>query len=406
MESITIKTGIRRLEGRVALPLSKSISNRALIISAISGKQAIPGPLSDAGDTRLMQELLRQAHAGSRVLHAENAGTVFRFICAYLSMLEGSRLLTGDSRMKQRPVRALVEALQKLGASISYAEQKGFPPLLIKGGPMKGGSLDIEAGISSQHISALMMIAPALPGGLCINLKGRAVSRPYIDMTAAMMKQAGIPLKTSRQAVSIPQSKYHKCRLKAEADWSSAAFWYECLALAGQGELLLEGLEKDSIQGDRHAKDLFVKLGIETNFVNEGALIRRSATCRSVIDEDFSNHPDLAIPFIVAAAALGLKGSFGGLEGLRHKESNRPELLAAELEKAGIRCRTGKGELSFDAQKMHISQSFETRNDHRMAMAFAPLALLGRPVTINRPDAVKKSYPGFWKELDILLQLC
>ena len=405
MDSITINTDTRRLEGRIALPLSKSISNRALIISAISGGQAMPGRLSDAGDTRLMQELLRQAHAGNRALDAQNTGTVFRFLCAYLSMLEGSRLLTGDSRMKQRPVGALVEALQKLGASISYAGQKGFPPLLIKGGPMKGGSLDIDAGISSQHISALMMIAPALPGGLNINLKGRAVSRPYIGMTAAMMKQAGIPLKTGRQAVSIPPAEYRKCSLMAEADWSSAAFWYECLALAGQGEVLLEGLEKESIQGDCHAKDLFLSLGIETGFVKEGALITRSAACRREVIEDFSNHPDLAIPFIVAAAALGLKGSFGGLEGLRHKESNRTELLAAELEKAGIRCRTGKGQLSFDAQKMHISQSFETRNDHRMAMAFAPLALLGKPVTINRPDAVEKSYPGYWKELGTLLKL-
>ncbi|NQT77184.1 MAG: 3-phosphoshikimate 1-carboxyvinyltransferase [Bacteroidetes bacterium] len=404
IKSIKIKAADRHIAGEVEIPLSKSISNRALMIHTLSGGRVKFKHLSDAADTVLMQKLLAQINEKKDfILDAKNSGTVFRFLTAYLAITEGQWLLKGNKRMLDRPVGPLVEALQRLGAEITYAGKAGFPPLHITGKQLEGGSIKVKAEPSSQFISAMMMIAPLLPSGLEIHLEGKAVSTPYLNMTAEMMKTAGINVDMQLPIIKIPGRDYGKCTLPEENDWSAAAFWYEAIALSEKGSIFLPGLKKHLLQGDSEVANIFRAFGVNTQYSDSGVLITKTGTEVKDIKVDLSQHPDLALPVIVTAAALGLNSVFTGLASLRIKESDRLAMLYTELEKTGVSCKMTNNSLSFSAQKMHISKAVSTYGDHRMAMAFAPLALLGDPVLINDPEVVSKSYPGFWKELQKVL---
>jgi 3-phosphoshikimate 1-carboxyvinyltransferase len=400
MSAITIRADAGKVTGTVGLPLSKSISNRALIISALSRESVHPGELSSAEDTVMLKDILpRCATTDTCELDAGNAGTVFRFLTAYLAATPGEYLLEGHTRMHERPIAPLVDALHQLGAEIEYTGKRGFPPLRIRGKKLKGGKVSISPGLSSQFVSALMMIGPAMPGGLAITIESTPGSLPYIEMTAQMMLRAGAEINSGPHAIHISGSGYGNARLPSEADWSAAAFWYQLLALSCGESLLLEGLIQDSIQGDKRSVEYFRPLGIETSFTGEGALITKSADRVKYIHLNLKDCPDLAPPLILTAAASGIRGEFHGLEALRAKESDRLKALAAELEKAGVKCDVTSGSITFQPQKMTIPKAFDTYGDHRLAMAFAPLAILGSPVTIKDASAVNKSYPGYWKEL-------
>jgi 3-phosphoshikimate 1-carboxyvinyltransferase len=401
---IKIIAADRHIAGEVEIPLSKSISNRALMIHALSGGRVKYKHLSDAADTVLMQKLLAQiSEKKDFILDAKNSGTAFRFLTAYLAIIQGQWILKGDKRMFNRPIGPLVEALKMLGAEVTYVEKSGFPPLHITGKHLQGGSIKIKAELSSQFISALMMIAPVLPSGLEIHLEGKAVSTPYLNMTAEMMRSAGINVDMQLPVIKISCRDYSKCTLPEEADWSAAAFWYEIVALSEKGSIFLPGLKKQSLQGDSKAAHIFQALGVNTKYFDNGVLITKTGTEVKDVEVDLSQHPDLALPVIVTAAALGLKSIFTGLASLRIKESDRLGMLATELENTGITCKITNNSLSFSCQKMQFSKAVSTYSDHRIAMAFAPLALLGNPVLIEDPEVVQKSYPGFWKELEKVL---
>ncbi|MCK4570160.1 MAG: 3-phosphoshikimate 1-carboxyvinyltransferase [Bacteroidales bacterium] len=404
MRSIQVTANSKNISGEVSLPLSKSISNRALMISAISGGKVQSGKLSDADDTVLLKNLLRQiAEKKSYTLDAKNAGTVFRFLTAYLSITPGKWILDGDARMRHRPIGPLVDALLKLGAEIIYAGHKGYPPLKINGKPLTGKKVFVNSDTSSQFISALMMIAPVLPEGLIIELMEVPASISYIYLTAEMMMMTGVDVEQRFPSIHIPAGAYKKCILPAEADWSSAAFWYELMALSEGGQLFLRGLKEGSFQGDSVLERYFRSLGVETSYQQEGALITKTRPLNTLINFDLISCPDLAPAMIVTAAALGLEANFIELNSLRFKESDRLKAIKNELGKTGIKCTITEDSLSFLPQKMEVTQPVDTYHDHRIAMAFAPLAILGKSITVNDPGVVSKSYPGFWNELQRVL---
>lgn len=400
MSMIEIKVPKKKISGAVNIPLSKSISNRALIMSELSKGNVKAGSISRSDDTLKLQTLLSKINDGSeRIFDTGNAGTVFRFLTTYLAIKPGTWILGGNERMNNRPMFPLVNSLAALGAEIRYLRKPGFPPLEITGKLLKGGKVSLDPEISSQFCSALMMIAPYLEGGVEIEMKGSAISFPYIVLTKKMMELAGIIASISESSIHIPQGEYKTCSLPAETDWSSAAFWYSLIALTEDGELFLPGLTKNSMQGDSIAASWYEDLGVYSHFDVRGVHIIKGRKPKQDIQVDFRHHPDLALPYIVATAALGLNGDFTGLSTLRYKESDRLQSLGIELAKAGINCNMGDETLSFEHQQMNILHPVETYADHRIAMAFAPLAVLGQSVLITNPDVVNKSYPAYWNEL-------
>jgi 3-phosphoshikimate 1-carboxyvinyltransferase len=406
MNSITVTASEHPLQGSVNLPLSKSISNRALIIAALSDGLVDHGPLSEAEDTVLLKKLLAQAADGSeQKLFCGNAGTVLRFLTAYLAIRPGKWVLDGDERMRQRPVGPLVDALQQLGADIKYEKEEGYPPLIIHGKELAGGRVQLNADISSQYTSALMMIAPMMRKGLQIQLRGGTVSLPYIYMTERMMSLAGASIKLDLPDIRVKSKAFTKSSLPAELDWSAAAAWYQVVSLSKKAKIFIPGLRENTLQGDQVMHKYFLLLGVETEFKPKGAFLSKSHWCGQACNFDLTGYPDLAPALIVTAAARGKKGHFMGLVNLRIKESDRMGAIATELEKAGVKCTIYQDELFFDPQILNITQPVETYNDHRIAMAFAPLAMLGRPVTINNPEVVRKSYPHFWEELKKVLRV-
>ncbi len=408
MSSVIVTAKKTEINGEIDLPLSKSISNRALMMSLISGGKVKYDKLSDADDTLLLARLIEQIKEGKdNHINAHNCGTAYRFLTAYLSATEGTWILDGDERMRERPISALKNALCELGAEISYLGKPGYPPLKIQGRQLSGGLVTMKSDISSQYTSALMMIAPMLKDDLMILNTGEVSSYPYIKLTIEMMRIAGITVDTdaSISILQIKNPEYTDCTMPHEYDWSSAPFWYELLSLSKGGKLLLKGLEKPSFQGDSVISTYFNNLNIETEFGDEGALITKSYYSTGFVNFDLQNTPDLVPACALTAAARGFDGSFYGLKGLRYKETDRLEALATELGKAGIICTVESDRLDFKAQRMEITRPFETYNDHRLAMAFAPLAILGKPVTIMNPEVVSKSYPGFWDEIGKVMNL-
>lgn len=379
------------------LPASKSISNRALIIRALAGGSAMLSNLSDANDTRLMLNLIT---SGEPIIDVEDAGTTMRFLTAYFAVTGQQKVLTGTARMKERPIGILADALTSLGAKIEYLETEGYPPIRTNGFSGQNiNRLSVRGDISSQYISALMMIAPLLPQGLTITLKGKVGSRPYILMTAEIMKHFGVGCQVGSDTIIIPSSKYIGADFFVESDWSAASYWFAFTALADEAEIRLPNLFEQSLQGDSIIRNVMTALGVTTH-VTDGVFILTKGPAEEEFRFDFTDCPDLAQTVAVVCAAKGIKGYFTGLESLRIKETDRIAALQNELQKIG-------GDLIEDdpahwrlipSGALPESASFETYKDHRMAMAFAPLCTRIN-VEINNPQVVRKSYPNFWNDL-------
>lgn len=397
----------RKLEGRIVLSGSKSISNRALVIRALCGDDFPIRQLAEAKDTRLLNALLASPN---NIYDAGAAGTTFRFMTAYLASQPGTQILTGTERMKQRPIGVLVDALRQLGARIEYLENEGYPPLKIEGAERFGqqSQLSIAASTSSQYISALLMIAPTLSNGLALKLEGKIVSRPYIEMTLKLMQYFGVAHHWSGDTIHIKPQAYQPRPFTVEADWSAASYYYAMAVFSDKVNLQLDGLFKKSTQGDAVLSEMMKSFGITTTYNSKGIHLSKAAGAlipRS-FEWDFLRCPDLAQTLAVICAGLGTRGSFTGLETLRIKETDRIAALQKELEKVQVSLSENPNaeeyyEIEGKASFSSPFPSFTTYEDHRMAMAFAPLAMLGS-IAIEEPDVVVKSYPRFWEDLKTL----
>jgi 3-phosphoshikimate 1-carboxyvinyltransferase len=378
------------------LPASKSISNRVLILSALSGNKSVLHNLSDANDTQLMQRLIDDK---STTIDVEDAGTTMRFLTAYFSITNQNKIITGTSRMKERPIGILVDALRSLGADIQYLEKPGFPPLAIKQfSGQKTASLRIRGDVSSQYISALMMVSPTLPQGLTLTLEGKVGSRPYIEMTATLMDLFGVTCDVQARQIHIPAQPYKSAEFTVESDWSAASYWFAFAALAGKAEISLPRLSLKSLQGDSAIMKIMESLGVHARM--EGGLMKLSKTKgNKTLTCDFTHCPDLAQTVAVVCAATGVEGTFTGLESLRIKETDRIAALQNELRKIGADLKEEKDHWTLiPSDSLPQNTSFESYKDHRMAMAFAPLAAI-MDVDIENPQVVRKSYPRFWDDL-------
>lgn len=403
----TLKKTDKSIVGEITLAGSKSISNRALIIRALSGQDFELKALANAKDTILLEGLLKRE---AEVLDAGAAGTTYRFLTAYLSMKPGTQILTGTDRMKQRPIGVLAEALKSLGAQIEYLEKDGYPPLKI-GTPNQFGNqnkVQIAANTSSQYISALLMIAPTLPNGLELELMGKIVSRPYIEMTLNLMAYFGVKHTWKGQTIRITPQTYMGKSFMVEADWSAASYYYIMAAFGEEVDLQLNGLFENSVQGDAVLAEMMTQFGVQTQFNEKGIhLSKIQAKTTKGFNWDFLRCPDLAQSIAVVCAGLGRQGRFDGVETLRIKETDRIAALQTELGKLDVQIYPEKGPNQQEAFQIsglanfQTTPSFATYEDHRMAMAFAPLAMF-HPLSIEEPMVVVKSYPDFYKDLETL----
>ena len=410
MKTYTVSKPNRHLEGVITPERSKSICNRALIIQALCEDDFKIHHISNSKDSEVLQLLL---NSKEEVLDAGAAGTTFRFMTAYLSTQQGTRILTGSKRMKERPIGILVDALRSLGAEIEYLEKDGYPPLKIYGNPQldKTKEISIKGNISSQYISALLMIAPKLPNGLTINITGEISSRPYLQMTLDLMNHFGInfseKLSTDNMAITILPQKYVAKDFTIETDWSAASYYYAMAAFSTECNLTLHGYQSESLQGDSHLVEMMKSFGVETSFHDGYIMLTKTGTTAPMFEFDFSDQPDLAQTIAVICAGLGLNGLYSGLHSLRIKETDRIQALQNELAKMQVYLSKMPARFSKSSDKEYFMQegkamielpTFETYDDHRMALAFATLAMLA-PVKIEDPEVVVKSYPGYWEDL-------
>ena len=368
----------------------------------------MPENLSDCDDTKV---IIRALSHRPEVIDIKAAGTAMRFMTAYLSVTEGEHTITGTERMKHRPIGVLVDALRYLGAEIEYAGEKGFPPLRIRGRQLEGGRLEIPGNVSSQYISALLMIAPVLSKGLEMKLTGGIVSRPYIDLTLHLMHQFGVSAEwTDIDSITVKPQPYRQRPYTIENDWTAASYWYEVLALTDElgAKVVLPGMLDGSRQGDSAVRYIFSLLGIKTAFADRkadrltDATLTRHSCMLNRMDYDFTNQPDLAQTLIATCPILGIPFHFTGLGSLRIKETDRIEAMKTEMEKLGYILHADSGtDLSWEGDRCEPAAQpvIDTYEDHRMAMSFAPLAIrLGR-IGINHPEVVSKSYPHYWNDL-------
>jgi 3-phosphoshikimate 1-carboxyvinyltransferase len=398
----------KKLSGTIELTASKSESNRALIIQALCEDKFEIKNLAKAQDTIIMQQILGSGNSKNdkQTFDAGQAGTVMRFLTAYFATKNGKTILTGSERMKERPMQILVEALRKLGANIKYLEEEGFPPLEIEGKPLRGGEIEIDGTVSSQFVSALLLIAPAFQNGIVIKFKGHVTSRPYINMTLKMMEEFRVYGQWHENAISVSPQKYHKksesdYEYKIEGDWSAASYWYAFAALSEEADLTIKGLKNPSLQGDAIIADVFTFFGVKTEYTNDGIRLTKMRVKDELFGFDFSDCPDIAQTVAVTAGALNIPVFFNGLHTLRLKETDRLIALKNEMKKMGIEVEiVNETSIKFlSSSDLHQPESISTYDDHRMAMAFAALALKFDSILIEQPDVVKKSYPGFWNDL-------
>lgn len=400
--SYLISANRKRITGSIRLPASKSISNRVLIINALSFNPYPIRNLSDSDDTQVLAKALFSNNSRFDIGHA---GTAMRFLTAFLAKIAGEWEVTGSERMKQRPIGILVDALNKLGAKIEYSGKNGYPPLKIYGSHLKGQTLELNGSISSQFISALLLIAPTVENGLSIRLTGEVTSRSYIDLTLKLMSKFGVRHTWADDTITVPEQHYLPGEFTVEADWSGASYWYQILALAERGELLLENLQLESLQGDARIAKWFTLFGVESEQKKEGVLaIKKAEVLPQKLDLDFIDNPDIAQTMACLCVARKIPFHFKGLKTLKIKETDRIAALQNELRKFGAEItEPAEGELQWDGS---FSESagreippIKTYNDHRMAMAFAPMTLSGYKLGIEDPLVVTKSYPGFWADL-------
>ena len=397
------------LNQTIKLPASKSISNRALIIHALSGGAILPNNLSDCDDTTVIIDALQN---NPHEINIKAAGTAMRFMTAFLSVKDGEEhVLTGTERMKHRPIGVLVDALRHLGADIKYAGEEGFPPLRIKGRKLEGGLLEVPGNISSQYISALLMIGPTLKNGLTLRLTGDVISRPYIDLTLWTMREFEADADWSDfETISVAPKPYKERNYYIENDWSAASYWYEMMALSTHedDEIRLEGLMDGSKQGDSSVRYIFSLLGVKSTFESrkEGVpttvTLRHTNRCVPRLEYDFVNSPDLAQTFVVCCALKNVHFHFTGLSTLKIKETDRIEAMKKEMRKLGYVIHDkNNSELIWDGERCmpEIEGGIDTYEDHRMALSFAPASLCIDGLSINNPQVVTKSYPHFWEDI-------
>ena len=435
----------------IVLPSSKSISNRALAIGALAGSIASITNLSDCDDTEVMQRWLTERPS---TVDVGAAGTSMRFSTALLAVGQGEHVITGSERMKNRPIKILVDALRRLGADISYVEKEGYPPLRIVGkGGLSYGSVSLPGNVSSQYISALMMIGPYLKDGLILTLTDKVISRPYIEMTMSLMRQFGAKVywdcssdesngtvdepchsnstvdelchsngtvdeslesnsaddkSTESNVIIVEPGRYAVKSFNVESDWSAASYWYEMVALSSEGDarVLLPGLYEDSLQGDSKGREVFSLLGVKTEYTKDGVLLSKKTREVDILEYDFVQMPDLAQTFVVTCCMMGVPFHFTGLESLKIKETDRIVALKNEMAKLGFDLEDrNDSELLWDGRRRALtaeeydSVAIDTYEDHRMAMAFAPVALVNGSIRINNPHVVSKSYPRYWDNL-------
>lgn len=435
----------------IVLPSSKSISNRALAIGSLAGSIASITNLSDCDDTEVMQRWLTERPS---TVDVGAAGTSMRFSTALLAVGQGEHVITGSERMKNRPIKILVDALRRLGADISYVEKEGYPPLRIVGkGGLSYGSVSLPGNVSSQYISALMMIGPYLKDGLILTLTDKVISRPYIEMTMSLMRQFGAKVywdcssdesngivdeycnsnstvdelchsngtvdetlelnsaddkSTESNVIIVEPGRYAVKSFNVESDWSAASYWYEMVALSSEGDarVLLPGLYEDSLQGDSKGREVFSLLGVKTEYTKDGVLLSKKTREVDTLEYDFVKMPDLAQTFVVTCCMMGVPFHFTGLESLKIKETDRIVALKNEMAKLGFDLEDrNDSELLWDGRRRALtaeeydSVAIDTYEDHRMAMAFAPVALVNGSIRINNPHVVSKSYPRYWDNL-------
>lgn len=398
------------LHTTIQLPASKSISNRALILHALAQGCITPANLSDCDDTRVMIKALDGTPEHIDILAA---GTAMRFLTAYLSVTPGTRIITGTERMQQRPIRILVDALRQLGAQIEYAGKEGYPPLRITGTELAGEEITLAGNVSSQYISALLMIGPILKNGLKLNLTGEIISRPYINLTLQLMKEFGAEAAwSSESSITVHPGTYKDIPFTVESDWSAASYWYQMVALShdnetneegtAKTEVELSGLFPHSYQGDSRGAEIFTKLGVRTEHTDHGVVLTKMGSPVARIEEDLVDIPDLAQTFVVTCCLMNIPFRFTGLQSLKIKETDRIQALITELHKLGYVVKSEEDSILIWNGERHEPETnpvIATYEDHRMAMAFAPAAMRMPSLLIAEPQVVSKSYPGYWKDL-------
>lgn len=389
------------LDGAVQITGSKSESNRLLLLKALYGNFSIEN-LSNSDDSEVMQRALA---SDQKTIDVHHAGTAMRFLTAYFSIQQGREtILTGSNRMKERPIGLLVDALRGLGADITYMEREGYAPLHIKGCTFKNNRVDLQANVSSQYISALMMIGGKLPDGIEINLLGEITSVPYIKMTQSLLEQLGINTRFENKTITVEHSTgLESEKLTVESDWSSASYYYSLVALAEKASVNISSYKKESLQGDAVLEQIYKQLGVETNYGESYMHLSKVKNFKSKhLKVDLVNSPDIAQTIVVTCFGLRIGCDLTGLHTLKIKETDRLEALKTELSKLGAKISVTKDSLHLEATTtINPEITIKTYQDHRMAMAFAPLAL-HVPIIFEDAEVVNKSYPDFWKDLEAL----
>ena len=398
MKDLRLRHQSGNLDGKIQITGSKSESNRMLLLRALFPHIELEN-LSNSDDTVAMKSGLEN---DNDLVDIGHAGTSMRFLTAYYSTLENQeKTLTGSSRMQERPIGILVDALRQLGADIIYLKNEGYPPLLIKGKRLTASEVSLSANISSQFITALMLIAPSLPYGLCLQLEGKITSVPYIEMTLSLLHQIGVKATFSGQHIQVfPKKDITQATHAIESDWSSASYYFSMIALSKDADITLSTYKENSLQGDKVLMDIYEPLGVNSIIKNNTLYLQKQALGSKPIQLDLSDAPDIAQTIAVTCYGLGVACDLTGLHTLKIKETDRLVALQKELTKLGaiIEVTDKSLHLRKRTNPIHPNVLVETYHDHRMAMAFAPLALLV-PIRIQDADVVSKSYPGFWKDL-------
>ena len=363
----------------IDLPSSKSISNRLLIIKALCKEKFLIKNLSESDDTILLKNAL---NSKEKTINVSHAGTSFRFLTSFLSIQKGKEfILNGSDRMKERPIKELVNSLQELGVKIEYLEKEDFPPLKIIGTEIDGGEIEIDGTISSQFISSLLLIAPNLKNGLILKIKGELVSKPYVLMTLKLMGEFGINWTWNKDVITILKQEYVAKNYTVESDWSAATFWFQSASLSEKCKIILRGLNEESIQGDSACKEIFKDLGVDSVFKNGNLILTKNKRVSPSETYNLIETPDIYQSLKCTLFALNKDSEFTGIQTLRNKETDRITAVENEL------------------LKLNTPKIIETYNDHRMAMSFAPLSLKFGELQISNPGVISKSYPNYWKDL-------
>jgi len=397
-------TNTQSINARIAISGSKSESNRLLILQKLFPYFQIEN-LSNSDDTKV---LINALESQSEIIDIGHTGTAMRFLTAYFASIpDKTTVLTGSKRMQERPIKILVDVLRKLGVEISYLKNEGFPPIEIKGREIINNKVSINAQVSSQYITALLLIAPFLPKGLELTLEGEIASTPYIKMTLSLLKKTGVTYSFTDRIIKIEKLNsfgFKPKTIQVEPDWSSASYFYSLAALQANTKIELPGFRKDSIQGDRILSKLYKKLGVQTGFTPEGIVIEstKNSRLKPLGEIDLSDSPDLAQTYIVTCFGLGVNCKMTGLKTLKIKETDRLQALKNELEKLGADVLITHESIELKTTgNIKKNVEIKTYKDHRMAMAFAPLAVK-TPISIENPEVVSKSYPDFWKDWNSL----